>query len=126
MVNYQKARVKLANTQLNKLKSAGKNKTRTFIKADVEKVEDEELPHELFLRRREKTKTKKDFASNMSIDIKLSKAQMPKLIQSGGSFGSCSGNLGKKAPTNIDITLARDNLTGLVNNLTSSAINKLT
>ena len=31
MVNYQEARVKLANTQLNKLKSAVKNKTGTML-----------------------------------------------------------------------------------------------
>ena len=32
-------------------------------------------------------------------------------------------NLGKKSLTNIAIPLARDNLTGLVSNLTSSAMN---
>ena len=32
MVNYQEARVKLTNRQLNKLKSAGKNKTRTILR----------------------------------------------------------------------------------------------
>ena len=47
-----------------------------------------------------------------------------KVIQSGGSFGSCLGNLGKKALINIAIPLARDNLPGLVSNLTSNAINK--
>ena len=31
MTNYQKARVKLTNTQLNKLKSAVKNKVRTTL-----------------------------------------------------------------------------------------------
>ena len=61
----------------------------------------------------------------MSTDIKLSKAQIAKIIQSGGSFGSQLGNLRKKALTNIAISLARDNLPGLVSNLTSSAI-KLT
>ena len=60
----------------------------------------------------------------MSTDIKLSKAQISKIIQSGGSFGSWLGNLGKKALTNIAIPLARDNLPGLVSNLTSNAINK--
>ena len=60
----------------------------------------------------------------MSTDIKPSKAQIPKIIQSGGSFCSWLGNLGKKALTNIAIPLARDNLPGLVNNLTSNAINK--
>ena len=29
-------------------------------------------------------------------DIKLSKAQISKIFQFGGSFGSCLGNLGKK------------------------------
>ena len=60
----------------------------------------------------------------MSTDIKLSKAQISKIIQSGGSFGSWLGNLGKKALINIAIPLARDNLPGLVSNLTSNAINK--
>ena len=31
----------------------------------------------------------------MSTDIKLRKAQISKIIQSAGSFGSCLGNLGK-------------------------------
>ena len=57
----------------------------------------------------------------MSTDIKLSKAQISKIIQSGGSFGSSSDNLGKK---NVAIPLARENLLGLVSNLTSNAINK--
>ena len=60
----------------------------------------------------------------MSTDIKLSKTQTPKIIQSGGSFGSCLGNLGKKALTNIAIPLERANLPRLVSNLTSNAINK--
>ena len=34
MVNYEEARVKLTNTQLNKLKSAVKNKTGTILRLD--------------------------------------------------------------------------------------------
>ena len=60
----------------------------------------------------------------MSTDIKLIKTQISKIIQSGGSFGSWLGNLGNKAQANIVIPLARDNLPGLVSNLTSNAINK--
>ena len=60
----------------------------------------------------------------MSIDIKLSKTQISKTIQSGGSFGSWLANLGKKALTNVAIPLARDSLPGLVGNLTSCAIDK--
>ena len=61
----------------------------------------------------------------MSTDIKRSKAEISKIIQSGGSFGSWLGNLGKKALTVIPIRLTKDNLPRLVNNLTSNAVNKL-
>ena len=54
----------------------------------------------------------------MSTDKKLSKAQISKIIQSGGSFGSSLGDLGKKPVTNIAIHLARDNIPRLVSNLT--------
>ena len=64
------------------------------------------------------------FANNISTYIKLSKAQISKIIQSGGSFGSWIANFGKKALTNIATLLARDNLPRLVSNLTSNAINK--
>ena len=50
----------------------------------------------------------------MSTDIKLSKAQIYKIIP----------NLGRKALTNLTIPLARDNLPELISNLTSNAINK--
>ena len=74
------------------------------------------MPHELLLTARRTTKTRNAFASNMSTDIKLSKAQVSKIIQSGGSFGSWLGNLGEKAAASIDIPLPRDNLPGLVSN----------
>ena len=124
MANYQEARVKLTNTQLSKLKSTAKNRTGTILKLNKRNFEDEELPHELFLTTRQTTKIRNAFANNISTDIKLSKAQISKIIQSGGSFGSWSVNLGKKALTNIDIILARNNFPGLLSNLTSNAINK--
>ena len=112
------------NTQLNKLKSAAKNKTGTILRINKKNFEDEELPHELFLTIRQTSKVRNAFANNMSTDIKLSNAQIFKIIQSGGSFGSWLGNLGKRALTNIAIPLARDILAGLVSNLTSNAIDK--
>ena len=124
MANYQEARVKLTNTQLSKLKSTAKNRTGTILKLNKRNFEDEELPHKLFLTTRQTTKIRNAFANNISTDIKLSKAQISKIIQSGGSFGSWSVNLGKKALTNIDIILARNNFPGLLSNLTSNAINK--
>ena len=82
------------------------------------------MPHELFLITRQTTKIRIAFANNMSTDIKLSKAQISKIIQSGRSFGSWLANLGRKALTNLAIPSVRDNLPGLVSNLTSNAINK--
>ena len=46
------------------------------------------LPHELLLTTRQKTKVRNAFNNNMSTDIKLSKAQITKIIQSGGFLGS--------------------------------------
>ena len=82
------------------------------------------MPHELLLTSRQTTKIRNAFPNNMSTDIKLSKAQISETIQSGGSFSSWLGNLGKKTLKNIVIPLAREYLPGLVSNLTSSAINK--
>ena len=124
MARYQETRVKLTNTQLNKLKSAGKNKTGTILRLTKKNFEDEELLNELFLTTRQTTKIRNAFENNMSADKKLGKTQIPKIIQSRRSFGSWLGNLGKKALTNIAIPLARDNLPGLVRNLTSNAIDK--
>ena len=81
---------------MNKLKSAAKNKTGTILTLNKKNFENEELPHQLFLKTRLTTKIRNAFANNMSRDIKLSKAQISKIIQSGVSFGSWLNNLGKK------------------------------
>ena len=73
MANYQEAWVKLTKTQLNKLKSTAKNKTGTILRLNKKEFEDEELPHEIFLTKRQTTKTKNAFANNVSTDIKLTK-----------------------------------------------------
>ena len=101
-----------------------KNKKGTILRLSKKKFEDQELPHELCLTARQTAKIRNAFANNMSTDIKLSKAQISKIIRSGGSFGYWIGNLGKKVLTNIAILLARDNLPGLVSNLTSNVIKK--
>ena len=45
------------------------------------------LPHELLLTTRQKTKLRNAFNNNMSTDLKLSRAQISKIIQSGGFLG---------------------------------------
>ena len=82
------------------------------------------MPPELFLTTRQTTQIRNALANKMLTDIKLSQAKISKISQSGGSFSSWLDNLGKKALTNIAVLLARDNLPGLVSNLTSNAINK--
>ena len=82
MENYQETGVKLTNTQLNKLKSTAKNKTRTMLGLNKKSFEDDEdeLPHELFLTTRQITKIRNAFANNMSTDINLVKLKYLKLI----------------------------------------------
>ena len=124
MGNYVEARSELTITQLSKLKSAAKNNTETISRLNKKDFEDEELPQELFLTTRKTTKIRNAFASNVTTDMKLSKTQISKIIQSGGFFGSWLENLREKALTNIAIPLTRDNLHRLVINLTTNAINK--
>ena len=80
MVNYEEARVKLTNTQLKILISAAKNQTGTTLRITKENFQDEELPQGLFLKTIQKAKSRNAFANNMSMHIKLSKAQLSKII----------------------------------------------
>ena len=52
-----------------------------------------DLPHELLLTARQKTKLRNAFNNNMSTDLKLSRAQISKIIQSGGFLGSLLSKL---------------------------------
>ena len=52
-----------------------------------------DLTHELLLTTRQKTKLKNAFNNNKSTDLKLSKAQFFKIIQSGGFLGSLLSTL---------------------------------
>ena len=81
MANYKEARVKLTNKQLNKSKSAAKNKTGTILRLKKKNFENEELPHELFLATRKTTKIKNAFANSVSTDIKLSKIHLKQFSQ---------------------------------------------
>ena len=52
-----------------------------------------DLPHELLWTARQRTKLRNAFTNNISTNIKLSKAQISKLIQSGGFLGSLLSEL---------------------------------
>ena len=52
-----------------------------------------DLPHELLLTTRKKTKLRNVFNNNMSTDLKLCKARVFKITQSGGFWGSLLSKL---------------------------------
>ena len=52
-----------------------------------------DLPHELLLTARQKAKLRNAFNNNRSTDLKLSKAQISKITQSGGFLGRLLGPL---------------------------------
>ena len=83
MVEYNTVNAKRSNSQLNKLKSAVKNKPGTTLRMSVRMFNGNNLPHELLLTTRQTTKLRNAIKNNMSTDIKLSKAQISKIIQSG-------------------------------------------
>ena len=70
------------------------------------------LPHELLLMTRQKTKLRNAFNNNMSTDIKLSKAQITKIIQSGGFLGSLLSKLAGPL-MKVAVPLAKNILTPL-------------
>ena len=93
MVEYSKVNVKLTDTQPKKIKTAVKNKTGTTLRMSLKMFNGNDLPHELLLTTRQKTKLRNAFNNNMSTDLKLSKAQISKIIQSGGFLGSSLSKL---------------------------------
>ena len=84
MVEHTKVNVKLSDSQIKKLKNAVKDNTGTTLRISFKMFNGNDLPHELLLTTRQKTKIRNAFNNNMSTDLKLSKAQINKIIQSGG------------------------------------------
>ena len=93
MVEYSKVNVKLSDTQLKKLKTVVRNNAGTTLRISFKMFDGNNLPHELLLTTRQKTKLRNAFNNNMFTDLKLSKAQILKLIQSGGFLGSLLSKL---------------------------------
>ena len=93
MVEYSKINCKLTNIQLNKLKKAVKSKEGTTLTLGIKIFNKDELPHELLLTTRQNTKLRNAINNNLATDTKLSKAQIKKLIQSGGFLGKLLSKL---------------------------------
>ena len=79
--------------QLNKLKKAIKSNEGASLRLGIKNFNKDELPHELLLTTRKNTKLCNAINNNLATDIKLSKAQIKKLIQSGGFLGKLLSKL---------------------------------
>ena len=123
MVRYSKVNVKLSDTQLTKLKTAVKTKTGTTLRINLKMFNGNDLPHELLLTTRQKTKLKNAVNNNMPIDLKISKAQISKIIQSGGFLGSLLSKLASPL-MKVAIPLAKTVLAPLGITAAASAIKK--
>ena len=93
MVEYSKVNAKLTDTKLKKLKTTVKKKAETTLRMTLKMFDGNDLRHELLMTGRQKTNLRNPFNNNMSTDIKLSKAQIPKITQSGVFWGSFSSKL---------------------------------
>ena len=88
MVACSKVSVKRTDTQLKKLKTTG-----TTLRMSLKSLDGTNLPHELLLTTIQKTKLGNVFNNNMSTDLKLSKAEISKIVQSGEFSGSLLSKL---------------------------------
>ena len=81
MTQYNSLNVKLSNLQLNKVKSAIRNKTeKNKTNMIGNSNEETNFPHKLLLTNRQAANLRKAFSNRTSTDIKLSKTQLSKTI----------------------------------------------
>ena len=76
------------------IKSAIENETKVVLRISSNMVGDDEtnFPHKLLLTNRQIANLCKAFANYLSTDIKLSKTQISKMMQSGGFLGRLTKN----------------------------------
>ena len=97
MVEYTKINCNLTNVQLNKFKKSVKSNEGATLRLGIKNFNKDELPHELLLTTRQNTKLINAINNNLATDLKLSKAQIKKIIQSGGFLGKLLSKLMKVA-----------------------------
>ena len=97
MTQYNRVNVKLSTSLLIKLKPTIKNKNDVVIRLSPGMIGDSNdqtnFPHELLLTDRQVSSICKVFANYSSVDIKFSKTQLLKMIQSRGFLGKLLGPL---------------------------------
>ena len=93
MVEYNTINATLSDSQLNKLKCAVKNNEGRTLRMSATILSANNLPHKLLLTTRQTTKLRNAIENNTATDIKLSKAQIHKIIKSIGFLGKYRGPL---------------------------------
>ena len=129
MVEYSEINCKLTNVQLNKFKEAAKYNEGATLRLGIKNFNKNEHPHELLLTTRQNTKLRNALSNNLTTDIKLSKAQIKKIIQSGGFLGKLlsklAGPLMKVALPLAKNVLAPLGLTGAMSAIDGSIQKKI-
>ena len=99
MTQYNSLNIKLSSSRLNEFKSAIKKENKVVLRLSSNMIGDNEtnFPHKLLSTNRQISNLRKAFANHLSADIKLSKTQLSKMIQSGGFLGRLLGPLLKTA-----------------------------
>ena len=132
MTQYNGLNVKLSNPPLSKLKSAIKNESDVVLRISSSMVgnsnDNTNFPHKLLLTDRQVGNIRKAFSNNLSRDVKFSKTQLLKMIQSGGflenllsklasSLMKVAMPLAKNVLAPLGLTAAMSAIDGSINNL---------
>ena len=92
MTQYNSLNVNLSDSQLNKLKSAIKNENDVVLRISSSMVgnsnDNTNFSHKLLLTDRQVANIRKAFSNNLSRDVKFSKTQLLKMMQSRGFLGN--------------------------------------
>ena len=78
MVECSKVNPNLSDKKLKKLKTVVRKNTGSTLRMSLKIFDWNDLPHELLLTRRQKSKLRNRFNNNMSTNLKFSKAQILK------------------------------------------------
>ena len=97
MTQYNTLNVKLSSSQLTKLNSVIKDGTKVALNLSSnvagDSADENNFPHKLLLTNTQVSQNRKAFGNGSSVNIKLSRTQLYKIVQSGGFSGRLLGPL---------------------------------
>ena len=120
--------MKLSDSQLIKLKSAIKNETNVTLRISSNVIgnsnDNTNFPNNLLLNDRQVANICKAFSNNLSRDVKFSKTQLLKMMQSGGFLANLLSKLAGPL-MKVAMPLAKNVLAPLGLNAAMSAIDAI-